>query len=213
MHYVICGSNYTQVQSIDIFVSISSEVINDWIDVMHLTTTQTDVLIYCQILLYRIEIIQESSDIDKSYWCAEMIWSFLHKNNILHSVLVIASMNITVDELILKIEKVMQKKISIRNKIIVCLHIMSSEKDIIWSRVKEDCDSGLSVINEDELDIFADFDVVKTIYEVYKHTDWSKSDVINKRVQLIEHSLTTWMLQVTEMILYLVFKSNQWKRF
>ena len=213
LHHIICDSNYTQVQSIDIFVSILSEVINDWIDVMHLTTMQTDTLIYCWMLSYEIEIIQESLSTHKSYWCAEMIWSFLHKNNIFHSVLVVISMNITVDELILKIEKAVQKKTSTRNKIIVCLHIMSSKKDIIWSRVKEDCDSGSSVINKDELDIFADFDVVKTIYEIYKYTDWSKSDVINKRVQLIEHSLTTWMLWVTEMIPHLIFKPNQWKKF
>ncbi len=36
---------------------------------------------------------------------------------------------------------------------------------------------------------------------------------MNKRVQLIEHSLTTWMLQITDMILHPVSDFDSWKRF
>jgi len=35
------------------------------------------------------------------------------------------------------------------------------------------------------------FDVVRTIYEMYKNTDQFKLIVMNKKVQFIEHSLTT----------------------
>ena len=36
---------------------------------------------------------------------------------------------------------------------------------------------------------------------------------MNKRVQLIKHSLTTWMLQVADMILYPVSDPDSWKGF
>jgi len=93
------------------------------------------------------------------------------------------------------------------------LHVIFSEQNIIWNKVKGSCDPLSLIINEDELDVLAKFDIVKTIYEVYKGTDWSKSIVMNKRVQLIEHSLTTWMLWVADVIPHPVSDLDSWKRF
>ncbi len=214
LHHVICDSNYTQAQSRDIFTTISLDAVKDWIDALKLTSSQRKAMIYCCKLSYEIDIIQESSKTDKSHWCAEMIWSFLHSDDDeLHQVLVIISTNGTVDELIEKIETSVLKNPQIKDKIIICLHVIFFEQNIIWNKVKEPRNSLSLIINEDELDVLAEFDIVKTIYEVYKSTDWSKSIVMNKRVQLIEHSLTTWMLWVTDMILHPVSDPDSWKRF
>jgi len=188
---VICDSDYTQAESKDIFIIILSDAVSSQINTLNLTSMQREALIYCWELSYKIDIIQESLNTEKSYWCAEMIQSFPYKNNIHHSVLIVISMNNTVDELIKKIERAAQKEAHIKDKIIIHLHIIFSEDQIIWKSVKEDCDSGLSVINEKKLNILTEFNVIRMIYEMYKHTYWFKSIVMNKRVQLIEHCLTT----------------------
>ncbi len=121
-----------------------------------------------------------------------MIWPFLHSDNDeLHQVLVVIFTNGTVDELVEKIETSTLKNSQTEDKIIIHLHVIFSEQNIIWNKVKGPRNSLSPIINEDELDVLAEFDIVKTIYEVYKDTDQSKSIVMNKRVQLIEHSLTT----------------------
>ena len=189
---MICGSNYTQAQSRDIFTIISLDAVRDWIDALKLTSSQRKAMVYCCKLSYEIDIIQESSKTDKSHWCAEMIWSFLHSDNDeLHQVLVIIFINDIVNELVEKIKTSALKNSQTEDKIIICLHVIFSEQNIIWNKVKEPHNLLSLIINEDELDVLAEFDVVRTIYEVYKDTDQSKSIVMNKRVQLIEHSLTT----------------------
>jgi hypothetical protein len=105
LHHVIHSSNYTQAQSRDIFTTISLDAVKDWIDALKLTSSQRKAMVYCCELSYEIDIIQEPSETDKSHWCAEMIWSFLHSDdNELHQVLVIIFTNDTVDELVEKIE-------------------------------------------------------------------------------------------------------------
>jgi len=214
LHHVICSLNYTQAQSRDIFTIISLDAVRDWIDALKLTSSQRKAMVYCCKLSYEIDIIQESSKTDKSHWCAEMIWSFLHSDNDeLHQVLVIIFINDIVNELVEKIKTSALKNSQTEDKIIICLHVIFSEQNIIWNKVKEPHNLLSLIINEDELDVLVKFDVVRTIYEVYKGTDQSKSIVMNKRVQLIEHSLTTWMLQVADMILHPVSDSDSWKEF
>ncbi len=214
LHHVIHSSNYTQAQSRDIFIIISLDAVKDWIDVLKLTPSQRKAMIYCCELSYEIDIIQEPSGMSKSHWCTEMIQSFLHSDNDeLHQVLVIIFTNDTVDELVEKIKTSALKNPQTEDKIIIHLHVIFSEQNIIWNKVKGSRDPLSLIINEDELDVLAEFDIVKTIYEVYKGTDQSKSIVMNKRVQLIEHSLTTWMLQVADVILYPVSDSDSWKGF
>ncbi len=214
LHHVICGLNYTQAQSRDIFTIISLDAVKGWIDALKLTPSQRKAMVYCCKLPYEIDIIQESSETSKSHWCTEMIWSFLHSDdNELHQVLVIIFTNDTVNELVEKIETLTLKNPQTEDKIIIHLHVIFSEQNIIWNKVKGPCDPLSLIINEDELDVLAEFDIVRTIYEVYKGTDWFKSIVMNKRVQLIEHSLTTWMLQITDMILHPVSDSDSWKGF
>ena len=143
-----------------------------------------------------------------------MIQPFLHSDDDeLHQVLVVIFINSIVDELVEKIETSALKNPQTEDKIIIHLHVIFSEQNIIWNKVKEPCNLLSLIINEDELDVLAKFDIVRTIYEVYKGTDQSKSIVMNKRVQLIEHSLTTWMLQVADMILHPVSDSDSWKGF
>ncbi len=192
LHHVIHSLNYTQTQSKDIFTTISLDAVKSWIDALKLTSSQREAMVYCCELPYEIDIIQGSSKTDKSHWCAEMIWSFLHSDNDeLHQVLVIISTNDTVNELVEKIETSALKNSQTEDKIIIHLHVIFSEQNIIWNKVKEPHDLLSLIINEDELDVLAKFDIVRTIYEVYKGTDQFKSIVMNKRVQLIEHSLTT----------------------
>jgi len=214
LHHVICSSNYTQAQSRDIFTTISLDAVRDWIDALKLTSSQRKAMVYCRELSYEIDIIQGPSETGKSHWCAEMIQSFLHSDDDkLHQVLVVTSTNDTVNELVEKIETSALKNSQTEDKIIIHLHVIFSEQNIIWNKVKEPHDSLSLIINEDELDVLVKFDIVKTIYKVYKGTDQSKSIVMNKRVQLIEHSLTTWMLQVADMILHPVSDLDSWKGF
>ena len=122
--------------------------------------------------------------------------------------------NIIINELFLKIMTVMLKDFWTTNKIIIHLHIIFFEYNIIWNKVKKSHNLLSLIIHKDELDVFMKFDVVKTIYEIYKNTDWSKSIVMNKKVQLIEHNLITWMLWITDVIsLHLIFDSDSWKKF
>jgi len=214
LHHVIHSSNYTQAQSRDIFTIILLDAVKGWIDALKLTPSQRKAMVYCCELSYEIDIIQGPSETDKSHWCTEMIWSFLHSDDDeLHQVLVITSINSIIDELVEKIETSALKNPQTEDKIIIHLHVIFSEQNIIWNKVKGPRDSLSLIINEDELDVLMKFDIVKTIYEVYKSTDQFKSIVMNKRVQLIEHSLTTWMLQVADMILHPVSDSDSWKRF
>jgi len=126
----------------------------------------------------------------------------------------IISINIIINELILKIITAALKDSQTTNKIIIHLHVIFSEHNIIWNKVKESHNSLSLIIHEDELDVLVKFDVVKTIYEMYKNTDWSKLIVMNKKVQFIEHSLTTWMLQIINVIsLHLISDSDSWKKF
>jgi len=214
LHHVIRGLNYTQTQSRDIFVTILLDAVKGQIDALKLTSSQRKAMVYCCELSYEIDIIQGPSKTGKSHWCTEMIWSFLHSDdNELHQVLVITSTNGIVNELIEKIKTSALKNPQTEDKIIIHLHVIFSEQNIIWNKVKEPHNLLSLIINEDELDVLAEFDIVRTIYEVYKGTDWSKSIVMNKRVQLIEHSLTTWMLQVTDMIPHPVSDPDSWKGF
>jgi len=211
LHHVIRNLNYTQAQSRDIFIIISLDAVKDWIDALKLTSWQREAMVYCCELSYEIDIIQGPSGTGKSHWCTEMIWPFLHSDNDeLHQVLVIIFINSTVDEFVEKIETSALKNPQTEDKIIIHLHVIFSEQNIIWNKVKGSRNSLSLIINEDELDVLAEFDIVRTIYEVYKNTDWFKSIVMNKRVQLIEHSLTTWMLWVADMILHPVSDPDSW---
>ncbi len=214
LHHVIHSLNYTQAQSRDIFTTISLDAVKGWIDALKLTPSQREAMVYCRKLSYEIDIIQGPSETDKSHWCAEMIQSFLHSDdNELHQVLVVTFTNDTVDELVEKIETSALKNPQTEDKIIIHLHVIFSEQNIIWNKVKGPRNPLSLIINKDELDVLAEFDIVRTIYEVYKNTDWSKSIVMNKRVQLIEHSLTTWMLRVTDVIPHPVSDPDSWKGF
>jgi len=211
---VIHSLNYTQAQSRDIFTTISLDAVKGWIDALKLTPSQREAMVYCRELSYEIGIIQEPSETGKSCWCTEMIQSFLHSDNDKHhQVLVITSINSIINELVVKITTSALKNSQTKDKIIIHLHVIFSEHNIIWNKVKEPHNSLSLIIHEDELDVLTEFDIVKTIYEMYKGTDQSKSIVINKRVQLIEHSLTTWMLQITDMILHLISDPESWKGF
>jgi len=81
LHHVIHSSNYTQAQSRDIFIIISLDAVKGQIDALKLTSLQRKAMVYCYELSYKIDIIQESSETDKSHWCAEIIQSFLHSDN------------------------------------------------------------------------------------------------------------------------------------
>ncbi len=89
-------------------------------------------MIYCCELSYGIGIIQGPSETDKSRWCAEMIQSFLHSDNDEHhQVLAITSTNSITDELVVKIATLALKIPQTKDKIIIHLHVISSEHDII----------------------------------------------------------------------------------
>jgi len=61
-----------------------------------------------------------------------MIQPFLHSDDDeLHQVLVIISINGTVDELVEKIETSALKNSQTEDKIIICLHVIFSEQNII----------------------------------------------------------------------------------
>ena len=169
---MIHDSNYTQAQSRDIFIIISLDAVKDWIDALKLTSSQRKAMVYCRELPYEIGIIQGPLKTGKSHWCTEMIWSFLHSDdNELHQVLVVIFTNGTIDELVEKIETLTLKNPQTEDKIIIHLHVIFSEQNIIWNKVKEPHNSLSLIINKDELDVLAEFDVVRTIYEVYKSTD------------------------------------------
>ncbi len=164
LHHVIHSSNYTQAQSRDIFTTISLDAVKDWIDALKLTPSQRKAIVYCCKLPYEIGIIQGPSETGKSHWCAEMIQPFLHSDdNELHQVLVITFTNGIIDELVEKIETSALKNSQTKDKIIIHLHVIFSEQNIIWNKVKEPCDSLSLIINEDELDVLAEFDIVRSL--------------------------------------------------
>jgi hypothetical protein len=103
---------------------------------------------------------------------------------------VIISTNDTVDELVEKIETSALKTLKQKTRSSYTCMSYSLNRTSFEIKLKN-LDPLSLIINEDELDVLAEFDIVRTIYEVYKGTDQSKSIVMNKRVQLIEHSLTT----------------------
>ena len=109
-----------------------------------------------------------------------------------HSVLLTVSINLTVDSLVEMLYNAAQKKNSIKNAIIIYLHHISSEINIVWMKIKKNQNSSSQIIKENDLiRICAEFLVVQIIYDSYRKMTSLVSDIVNKCVRLIEHSLTT----------------------
>ena len=118
-----------------------------------------------------------------------MVQPFLysdHDHPTPHQVLVVTPTNDTADELVLKITTMAQANPATKDKIIIRLHSLSSEQGIIYNTAKAPHEPPPSDdINKEELEMLAQFDVSRTIYEVYKNAKRSDSIVRDKRVQHI----------------------------
>lgn len=58
-----------------------------------------------------------------------------------------------------------------KDKIIIYLYIIFLKHNIIQNKVKESYNLFLFIINENELNDFVKFNIVKTIYEIYKNSN------------------------------------------
>ncbi len=58
-----------------------------------------------------------------------------------------------------------------KDKIIIYLYIIFLKHNIIQNKVKESYNLFLFIINENELNDFVKFNIVKTIYEMYKNSN------------------------------------------
>ena len=104
----------------------------------------------------------------------------------------ITSINDTADELIFKITNIAQTNSATKDKIIICLHSLFSEQDIIYKTVKVSHKlSSSDNFNKEKLEMLAQFNIFRSIYKIYKNVKQSDFIIRDKRVQLIEHSLTT----------------------
>ena len=133
MYNIICSSKYSTAKFRDIFIFISEKTLTDCLDVCRfISTLYKKTITYCHILLYEIEIVQDSSETDKSIWISKMIQSFLYSDSnydylTLYQILVITLINDTADELIFKITNITQVNLAIKDKIIIHLHSLFSE--------------------------------------------------------------------------------------
>ena len=67
MYNIICSSKYSTVKFRDIFIFISEETLTDCLDICRfILALYKKAITYCHILLYKIEIVQDSSETDKS---------------------------------------------------------------------------------------------------------------------------------------------------
>ena len=104
-----------------------------------------------------------------------MIQSFLYSDSnhncpTLHQILVITLTNDIADELIFKITNMAQVNSAIKDKIIIHLHSLFSEQDIIYKTVKASHKSSSSDdFNKEKLEMLAQFNIFRSIYEIYKN--------------------------------------------
>ena len=133
MYNIIHSSKYSTAKSRDIFIFISEEILISYLNICRfISASYKKTITYCHILLYKIEIVQDSSETDKSIWISKMIQSFLYSNSnhdcsTLHQILVITLINDTADELVFKIINMTQANSAIKDKIIIHLHSLFSE--------------------------------------------------------------------------------------
>ena len=107
-----------------------------------------------------------------------------------------------------------QKKNNIKNGIIIHLHHISSEINIVWMKIKRNWNSLSQIIEENSLiRICVKFLVAQIIYDSYRKTTSLVSDIVNKCVRLIEHSLTTWILWFTDVINHSLSDHSHWLNF
>ena len=67
IYNIICSSKYSTAKSRDIFIFISEEILISYLDACEfISALYKKTITYCHILLYKIEIIQDSSETDKS---------------------------------------------------------------------------------------------------------------------------------------------------
>ena len=220
IYNIIHSSKYSTAKFRDIFIFISEETLISCLDVCRfISASHKKTITYCHILLYEIEIVQDSSETDKSIWISKMIQSFLYSNSnhdcsTLHQILMITSINDTADELIFKITNMTQANSATKDKIIIHLHSLFSEQDIIYKTAKAPHKSPSSDdFNKEKLEMLAQFDIFRSIYEIYKNVKQSDFIVRDKRVQLIKHSLTTWILQIADLQEHPVSESKKWSKF
>ena len=176
IYNIICSSKYSTAKSRDIFIFISEKTLTDCLDACRfVSASHKKAITYCHILLYEIGIVQDSSETDKSIWISKMIQSFLysdsnHNCSTLHQILVITLINDTADELIFKITNMTQANSATKDKIIICLHSLFSEQDIIYKTAKASHKSSSSDdFNKEKLEMLAQFNIFRSIYEIYKN--------------------------------------------
>ena len=133
IYNIICSSKYSTAKFRDIFIFISEETLISCLNAYRfISALYKKTITYCYILLYKIEIVQDSSETDKSIWISKMIQSFLYSDSnydhsTLHQILVIILINDTADELVFKIINMTQINLATKDKIIICLHFLFSE--------------------------------------------------------------------------------------
>ena len=67
IYNIICSSKYSMTKFRDIFIFISEKILTDCLNVCEfISALYKKTITYCHILLYRIEIVQDSSKTDKS---------------------------------------------------------------------------------------------------------------------------------------------------
>ena len=67
IYNIICSSKYSTAKFRDIFIFISEKTLTDCLDVCRfVSASHKKTITYCHILLYKIEIVQDSSETDKS---------------------------------------------------------------------------------------------------------------------------------------------------
>ena len=82
----------------------------------------------------------------------------------------ITLINDTADELVFKITNITQANLVTKDKIIIHLHFLFSEQDIIYKTVKVSHKSSLSDdFNKEKLEMLTQFNIFRSIYEIYKN--------------------------------------------
>lgn len=188
LHTTILGAKYTRPQSVDILGSINTGNIEELIARRVLSQTQKEALSYCRSLPFGIGLIQGPPGTGKSHWCSEIVHLFLllqPRAKQPHQVLVTAPTNSCVDELTEKIADVFGKDAATKDKIVIRLHTIDTEADIISMKAKGERDAPGPVISEDGLDaILAEFEIARTVLHAYRRTERPTSAVADKRVKL-----------------------------